>query len=149
MLLAGADERDLTRLDEYRAVGGYEALAKARAMTPERLIEEMSNANLRGRGGAGFPIGRKASLIPRDSPKPKYVVVNADESEPGAFKDRQVMAEVAERTGRLSAISSDRGNQPSGRLRRRASSPQRASSTPAAPPIAARTRFSANNRRMS
>ena len=57
----------------------------------------MSNANLRGRGGAGFPIGRKASLIPRDSPKPKYVVVNADESEPGAFKDRQVMDQVPHR----------------------------------------------------
>ena len=96
-LLKDADTRDLTRLDEYRAVGGYEALAKARAMTPERLIEEMSNANLRGRGGAGFPIGRKASLIPRDSPKPKYVVVNADESEPGAFKDRQVMNQVPHR----------------------------------------------------
>jgi NADH-quinone oxidoreductase subunit F len=96
-LLEDADKRDLTRLDEYRAVGGYEALAKARAMTPERLIEEMSNANLRGRGGAGFPIGRKASLIPRDSPKPKYVVVNADESEPGAFKDRQVMDQVPHR----------------------------------------------------
>ena len=57
----------------------------------------MANANLRGRGGAGFPIGRKASLIPRDSPKPKYVVVNADESEPGAFKDRQVMDSVPHR----------------------------------------------------
>jgi formate dehydrogenase iron-sulfur subunit len=96
-LLKDADKRDLTKLDEYRAVGGYEALAKARAMTPERLIEEMSKANLRGRGGAGFPIGRKASLIPRESPKPKYVVVNADESEPGAFKDRQVMGQVPHR----------------------------------------------------
>ena len=90
-LLKGAGERDLTKLDEYRAVGGYTALEKARAMSPEQLIEEMGKANLRGRGGAGFPIGRKASLIPRESPKPKYVVVNADESEPGAFKDRQVM----------------------------------------------------------
>src|SRR5690349_18851780 len=66
-------------------------------MTPEALIEEMGKANLRGRGGAGFPIGRKASLIARDSPKPKYVVVNADESEPGAFKDRQVMDQVPHR----------------------------------------------------
>ena len=96
-LLEGADERDLTKLDEYRAIGGYEALAKARKMTPDALIEEMSKANLRGRGGAGFPIGRKASLIARDSPKPKYVVVNADESEPGAFKDRQVMDSVPHR----------------------------------------------------
>ena len=82
-LLEDADERDLTKLDEYRAVGGYQALEKARKMTPDELIEEMNKANLRGRGGAGFPIGRKASLIARDSPKPKYVVVNADESEPG------------------------------------------------------------------
>ena len=96
-LLEGADERDLTKLDEYRAIGGYKPLAKARKLTPEALIEEMSKANLRGRGGAGFPIGRKASLIARDSPKPKYVVVNADESEPGAFKDRQVMATVPHR----------------------------------------------------
>ena len=62
-LLAGADERDLTQLDEYRAIGGYEALAKARKLTPDALIEELVTANLRGRGGAGFPIGRKASLI--------------------------------------------------------------------------------------
>ena len=96
-LLAGAGERDLTKLDEYRATGGYGALEQARAMTPDALIEEMGKANLRGRGGAGFPIGRKASLIARDSPLPKYVVVNADESEPGAFKDRQVMAEVPHR----------------------------------------------------
>ena len=96
-LLAGAGERDLTKLSEYEAIGGYAALRKARALTPEQLIEEMQAANLRGRGGAGFPIGRKASLIPRQSPKPKYVVVNADESEPGAFKDRQVMNQVPHR----------------------------------------------------
>src|SRR5262245_44366813 len=71
----------------------YAQVAKARAMTPEALIAELQAANLRGRGGAGFPMGRKASLIDRASPKPKYLVVNADESEPGAFKDRQVMAE--------------------------------------------------------
>ena len=61
-------------------------------MTPEALIESCSTSNLRGRGGAGFPMGRKASLIDRGSAKPKYLVVNADESEPGAFKDREVMA---------------------------------------------------------
>src|SRR6185503_7953413 len=96
-LLKDADKRDLTKLDEYQAVGGYKALEKARKMTSDALIEEMGKANLRGRGGAGFPIGRKASLIARDSPKPKYVVVNADESEPGAFKDRQVMNQVPHR----------------------------------------------------
>ena len=52
-VLKGADEHDLTRLDEYRAIGGYEALGKARAMTSHQLIEEMSKAKLRGRGGAG------------------------------------------------------------------------------------------------
>ncbi|TML54522.1 MAG: NADH-quinone oxidoreductase subunit NuoF [Actinobacteria bacterium] len=96
-MLAGADERDLTRLAEYQAIGGYQGVEKARAMTPDDLIAELSQANLRGRGGAGFPLGRKASLIDRKSPKPKYLVVNADESEPGAFKDREVMARVPHR----------------------------------------------------
>src|SRR3954463_7262963 len=93
VLLAGADDRDLSKLAEYRAVGGYAQVPKALAMTPDALIELLLAANLRGRGGAGFPMGRKASLIDRGSAKPKYLVVNADESEPGAFKDRQVMAE--------------------------------------------------------
>jgi NADH-quinone oxidoreductase subunit F len=97
MLLAGADERDLTKLDEYRAIGGYEAVSKARAMSSDDLIDELQKATLRGRGGAGFPMGRKASLIDRKSPNPKYLVVNADESEPGAFKDREVMARVPHR----------------------------------------------------
>ena len=97
MLLAGADERDLTQLANYRAIGGYEAAAKAGGMSSDALIAELQAANLRGRGGAGFPIGRKASLIDRASPKPKYLVVNADESEPGAFKDREVMARVPHR----------------------------------------------------
>jgi NADH-quinone oxidoreductase subunit F len=97
MLLAGAGERDLTKLGEYQAVGGYEQVPKARAITPDDLIAELQAANLRGRGGAGFPMGRKASLIDRASAKPKYLVVNADESEPGAFKDREVMAQVPHR----------------------------------------------------
>jgi NADH-quinone oxidoreductase subunit F len=97
MLLGGADERDLTKLSEYRAIGGYKQVPKARAMTPDALIAELQAATLRGRGGAGFPMGRKASLIDRASPKPKYLVVNADESEPGAFKDREVMARVPHR----------------------------------------------------
>src|SRR6478736_10242665 len=97
MLLAGADERDLTKLDEYRAIGGYDQVPKALKMTSDELIAELQKANLRGRGGAGFPMGRKASLIDRSSPKPKYLVVNADESEPGAFKDREVMSRVPHR----------------------------------------------------
>jgi NADH-quinone oxidoreductase subunit F len=97
MLLAGADERDLTKLAEYQAIGGYAQAARARAMSPDDLIAELQGANLRGRGGAGFPMGRKASLVDRKSPKPKYLVVNADESEPGAFKDREVMARAPHR----------------------------------------------------
>jgi NADH-quinone oxidoreductase subunit F len=92
LLLAGADERDLTKLDEYRAIGGYDALAKAREMTPEAVVDAITKANLRGRGGAGFPMGRKASLLAKGTGKPIYLVVNADESEPGAFKDRELMA---------------------------------------------------------
>src|SRR5207249_253493 len=97
MLLAGTGDHDLARLEEYLVIGGYDQVPRARAMTPDALIAELQAANLRGRGGAGFPMGRKASLIDRASPKPKYLVVNADESEPGAFKDRQVMAEVPHR----------------------------------------------------
>src|SRR3982751_2400521 len=97
MLLAGADEHDLTQLDEYRALGGYEQVVKAVGMSSDELIALLQEANLRGRGGAGFPMGRKASLIARKSAKPKYLVVNADESEPGAFKDREVMARVPHR----------------------------------------------------
>ncbi|MFL5933512.1 MAG: NADH-quinone oxidoreductase subunit NuoF [Gaiellaceae bacterium] len=96
-LLAGADEHDLTQLAGYRAVGGYGAWEKAKTMAPADIVAEITNATLRGRGGAGFPMGRKASLIDRKSAKPKYLVVNADESEPGAFKDREVMARVPHR----------------------------------------------------
>ncbi|HEX7310535.1 MAG TPA: NADH-quinone oxidoreductase subunit NuoF [Gaiellaceae bacterium] len=91
LLLAHANERDLTQLGEYRAVGGYEPLEKARAMEPDELIDELVASTLRGRGGAGFPTGRKASLVDRSGARPSYLVVNADESEPGAFKDREIM----------------------------------------------------------
>jgi NADH-quinone oxidoreductase subunit F len=75
-------------LETYLANDGYVALRKAIAMTPEQILEEMRASNLRGRGGAGFPTGMKWGFVPRNSPKPKYVVVNADESEPGTCKDR-------------------------------------------------------------
>jgi NADH-quinone oxidoreductase subunit F len=97
LVLEGADQHDLTQLDEYRSVGGYAALATALAMEPAAVIDEITHATLRGRGGAGFPMGRKASLIDQSSPKPKYEVVNADESEPGAFKDRAIMAKTPHR----------------------------------------------------
>ena len=60
-------------------------------MKPEQIIDEVKISNLRGRGGAGFPTGMKWSFVPRTSPKPKYIVVNADESEPGTCKDRVLM----------------------------------------------------------
>jgi len=72
----------------YLATEGYTALRKALEMTPERILDEMKVSSLRGRGGAGFPTGMKWSFVPRDSAKPKYIVVNADESEPGTCKDR-------------------------------------------------------------
>ena len=75
----------------YREGGGYDALAKALSMQPEEVIEEVKRSGLRGRGGAGFPCGAKWSFVPRQSPKPKYIVCNADESEPGTFKDRLLM----------------------------------------------------------
>ena len=75
-------------IDTYLATDGYKALRKALEMKPEEIIEEVKTSNLRGRGGAGFPTGMKWSFVPRTSPKPKYIVVNADESEPGTCKDR-------------------------------------------------------------
>jgi NADH-quinone oxidoreductase subunit F len=97
IVLAGADERDLTKIAEYRAIGGYESLAKARGQEPSWVIDELDTANLRGRGGAFFSTGKKASFIPVDSGKPTYLTVNADESEPGTFKDREIMLRVPHR----------------------------------------------------
>ena len=91
LLLAGTEDHDLRTLSGYREVGGYAALEKARALAPQEVLDEITGATLRGRGGAGFPMGRKASLLAKDTGKPIYLVVNADESEPGAFKDRDVM----------------------------------------------------------
>jgi NADH-quinone oxidoreductase subunit F len=78
--------------DSYVADGGYVAAKKAlSSMTPAQIIDEVSRANLRGLGGAGFPTARKWSFIPKASLKPKYLVVNADEGEPGTFKDRYIL----------------------------------------------------------
>jgi len=78
-------------LDTYLATDGYTALRKALGMKPDEIIEQVKISNLRGRGGAGFPAGLKWGFVPRTSPKPKYVVVNADEGEPGTCKDRVLM----------------------------------------------------------
>ncbi len=89
ILLRNIDAPDSHTLAAYRSRGGYGALEKVlRGMTPEKLIDEVKASGLRGRGGAGFPTGMKWGFVPKDNPKPKYVVCNADESEPGTFKDR-------------------------------------------------------------
>jgi NADH-quinone oxidoreductase subunit F len=78
--------------EQYVADGGYVAAKKVlTSMTPEQVIDEVNKAKLRGLGGAGFPTGKKWSFIPKQSPKPKYLVVNADEGEPGTFKDRYIL----------------------------------------------------------
>src|SRR6476469_7126353 len=79
------------KLDTYVAHDGFKAFRKARDMKPEDIVEEVKTSALRGRGGAGFPTGMKWSFVPRSSPKPKYIVINADESEPGTCKDRLLM----------------------------------------------------------
>src|ERR1700676_459653 len=78
-------------IDTYLANDGYKAFEKALHMPWKDIIEEVKISNLRGRGGAGFPTGMKWSFVPRNSPKPKYIIVNADESEPGTCKDRLLM----------------------------------------------------------
>jgi len=78
-------------LEGYRKAGGYQALAKALKMEPAAVIEEVKASGLRGRGGAGFPTGMKWGFVPQGGDKPKYLVANADESEPGTFKDRLLM----------------------------------------------------------
>jgi NADH-quinone oxidoreductase subunit F len=81
-----------TKIDVFLQNGGYQALEKAlKQMTPETIIDEVKKSNLRGRGGAGFPTGMKWSFVPKDSPKARYVICNADESEPGTCKDRPLM----------------------------------------------------------
>ncbi len=83
--------KDGHTLKVYRDTGGYKSLEKALKMSPAEIIDEVKASVLRGRGGAGFPTGLKWSFVPKDSPKTKYVVCNADESEPGSFKDRYLM----------------------------------------------------------
>jgi NADH-quinone oxidoreductase subunit F len=84
--------KDSRKIDVYLQNGGYQALEKAlKQLTPETIIEEVKKSNLRGRGGAGFPTGLKWSFVPKDSPKARYVICNADESEPGTCKDRPLM----------------------------------------------------------
>ncbi len=85
-----ADDKSWT-LAQYESTGGYRGLRKALDMIPADVMSLVKESGLRGRGGAGFPTGLKWSLVPQDNPNPKYLVVNADESEPGTCKDMPLM----------------------------------------------------------
>ncbi|AZB22764.1 NADH oxidoreductase (quinone) subunit F [Kaistella haifensis] len=91
LLLKDAHVEGIRFFDVYRKQGGYEAVEKALKMTPDEITEEVKTSGLRGRGGAGFPTGMKWSFLAKPEGVPRYLVVNADESEPGTFKDRYLM----------------------------------------------------------
>jgi NADH-quinone oxidoreductase subunit F len=90
-LLSRVGVVDPTSLDDYRAHGGFDALERARALGPQQVIEEVTRSGLMGRGGAAFPTGRKWAAVAAQPMQPHYLVCNADESEPGTFKDRVLM----------------------------------------------------------
>jgi NADH-quinone oxidoreductase subunit F len=91
LLFRHIDEPGLNTIDVYRRLGGYGTLERAcRELEPEEILSELEGSGLRGRGGAGFSMGKKASFLPRGQML-KYLCCNADESEPGAFKDRELM----------------------------------------------------------
>ena len=92
-LLRRVGRVDPESLDDYRAHGGYAALRRALQLGPDRVIREVTDAKLMGRGGAAFPTGRKWEAVARQPARPHYLVCNADESEPGTFKDRVLMEE--------------------------------------------------------
>src|SRR5256885_12333312 len=91
VLLTYLHEPDQGELGAYSARGGYEGMRRALSMSPEAVIDEVDKSGLRGRGGAGFATGRKWKFIPKDPAVTKYVVINADEGEPGTFKDRTLL----------------------------------------------------------
>ena len=91
VLLRNVHHDDQVSIEACVGRGGYENLRKAVTMQPADLVEMVKSSGLRGRGGAGFPTGLKWTFMPKETTKPKYLVVNADESEPGTFKDRLLM----------------------------------------------------------
>jgi len=91
VLLNDRTQEDCRTLPFYKRSGGYRSLEKALGMKPEDIVAEVKTAEVRGRGGAGFPAGTKWSFLPKNDPRPVYLVCNADEGEPGTFKDRQIM----------------------------------------------------------
>ena len=91
LLLDKAHIEGIRTYDVYRRNGGYAAVEKAFKMAPADIVEEVKKSGLRGRGGAGFPTGMKWSFLAKPEGVPRYLVCNADESEPGTFKDRYLM----------------------------------------------------------
>ncbi len=95
LLLGQIDAPNIQTLEGYRNAGGYRSVEKAlKTMTPEAIVEEVKISGLRGRGGAGFPTGMKWSFLAKPPGVPRYIVCNADESEPGTFKDRYLMEKI-------------------------------------------------------
>ncbi|HUB35235.1 MAG TPA: NADH-quinone oxidoreductase subunit F, partial [Solirubrobacteraceae bacterium] len=90
LLFKDIDEPGLNTLEVYERRGGYASLRKALQMTPEEVLAQLEASNIRGRGGAGFQMGKKVSFLPKGAIE-KFLVCNADESEPGTFKDRELM----------------------------------------------------------
>ena len=98
IILEHIEVKGIRSIEVYRSVGGYSSVEKAlKKMTPDEVTEQVINSGLRGRGGAGFPTGRKWSFIDKKSTNPRYLVCNADESEPGTFKDRYLMEHIPHR----------------------------------------------------
>lgn len=94
LLLKNTHISGIQELETYREHGGYNALVKALKMSPDKVTDEVKTSGLRGRGGAGFPTGLKWSFLAKPEGKPRYLVINADESEPGTFKDRFLMEKI-------------------------------------------------------
>src|SRR4051794_25648273 len=91
LLLEKANVEGIRGYDVYRREGGYRSVEKAFKMTPDQVTDEVKKSGLRGRGGAGFPTGLKWSFLAKPEGVPRHLVCNADESEPGTFKDRYLM----------------------------------------------------------
>src|SRR5579859_7358319 len=91
LLLEHINVPGINTFDVYRSKGGYASVEKALKMAPNDIVEEVKKSGLRGRGGAGFPTGMKWSFLAKPEGVPRYLVCNADESEPGTFKDRYLM----------------------------------------------------------
>lgn len=98
IILEHIEKKGIISFEVYRQHGGYNSVEKAlKTLTPDQIVEEVKNSGLRGRGGAGFPTGMKWSFIDKKSDNPRYLVCNADESEPGTFKDRYLLMNIPHR----------------------------------------------------